>query len=190
MGLRDVNDILERLCNLLRTEARTFGVKSGLQPVQLEALSYLTQCNRYSDTPQAVAEYLGLTKGTVSQTLKVLQQRGLLTKHPDQQDKRLVHMKTTLAGRQVIEDGFPAQGLGRALADKNTKEVSRLAEGLQSLLRDMQRANGLKTFAACHTCRFNERRDGGYFCGLTQEPLSNEEVTLICREHEYPQAVD
>nr|MBA3613554.1 MarR family transcriptional regulator [Nitrospirales bacterium] len=71
MSAQEANDVLERLTNLQRMEARAFGLRYGLQPVQMEALTYLTQCNRYSNTPQAVAEYLGLTKGTVSQSLQV-----------------------------------------------------------------------------------------------------------------------
>ena len=34
-----------------------------------------SKANRYSNTPQALADYLGLTKGTVSQTLLLLDRR-------------------------------------------------------------------------------------------------------------------
>ena len=78
MSARDIHSVLERLCNLLRVEARGQGASAGLLPIQLEALHYLAQCNRYSDTPQAVTDFLGQTKGTVSQTLKVLENRGLV----------------------------------------------------------------------------------------------------------------
>ena len=80
MNVHDSQDLLERLNNLLRMEMRAFGLSYGLLPVQIEALTYLTRCNRYSDTPQAVTEYLGLTKGTVSQSLKVLEQKGFFGK--------------------------------------------------------------------------------------------------------------
>jgi len=50
----------------------------------------------------------------------------------------------------------------------------------------IQKANGYKTFAPCHGCRFDQRRDGRYFCGLLQGPLKDREVLLICREHHYP----
>ena len=64
---------VERLSELLKVDSRQAGVEQGLQPVQVEVLHYLSICNKYSDTPMAVTEYLGLTKGTVSQTLKVLE---------------------------------------------------------------------------------------------------------------------
>ena len=186
MSGRDIQDLLERLSNLLRMEVRTFGWKYGLQPVQIEALTYLTRCNRYSDTPQAVTEYLGLTKGTVSQTLKVLEQKGFLKKQPDTHDKRITHLAPTTQGRKLIGQSLPAKSLDSALATTRSIQIGKLEENLRVLLRDMQHINDRKTFAACHTCRFNEHHENRYVCGLTQEGLSKREVQLICREHEYP----
>lgn len=181
-----MQDLLDRLNNLLRMEVRTFGLKYGLQPVQIEALTYLTRCNRYSDTPQAVTEYLGLTKGTVSQSLKVLEQKGFLKKQQDTQDKRMTRLAPTTKGRKLIEQSYPAKSLKSALAATRSIQGSKPEESLRSLLREMQHTNDRKTFAACHTCRFNQHHEKGYVCGLTQEALNEREVQLICREHEYP----
>lgn len=166
-------------------EVRTFGLEYGLQPIQIEALTYLTRCNRYSDTPQAVTEYLGLTKGTVSQTLKVLEQKGFVKKEQDSHDKRVTHLSPTPQGRKLIVQSLPTKSLDSALATTSSLQVGKLEENLRVLLRDMQQINDRKTFAACHTCRFNEQHKNGYICGLTQEALSKREVQLICREHAY-----
>lgn len=186
MSTQEVNDVLERLSNLLRMETRAFGLRYGLQPVQMEALAYLTQCNRYSDTPQAVGEYLGLTKGTVSQSLKVLEQKGFLRKQPDKQDKRIVHLTPTVKGRNVIEKAITKKSLTSALAMGDSGKMTELASVLRSVLRGMQQVNKRKAFAACHTCRFNEHHEKGFVCGLTRELLSVQDVQLICREHQYP----
>ena len=82
MKTEPIYQYLERMANLLRTDTRRSMVEKGLQPVQLEALHYLSQCNRYSDTPAAVADFLGLTKGTVSQTLGLLENVGMIEKLP------------------------------------------------------------------------------------------------------------
>ncbi|MBT5027915.1 MAG: winged helix-turn-helix transcriptional regulator [Nitrospinaceae bacterium] len=186
MSLPEVNEVLERLCNLLRMETRAFALKYGLQPVQMEALTYLTQCNRYSDTPQAVGEYLGLTKGTVSQSLKILEQKGLLRKQTDKQDKRIVHLSPTVKGKNLIKHTSADKTLTPSLAKANSKKISELNSVLRSTLIEMQKANQRKAFAACHTCRFNEKNEKGSVCGLTHESLSVQDVQLICREHEYP----
>lgn len=183
---REIHDLIERLGNLVRADVRATSHTYGVRPVQLEALSFLTQCNRYSDTPQAVAEFLGLTKGTVSQTLKVLEEKGMLRKQGDARDKRLVHLKPTAKGRRLVERAVPAVLLLQGVNTLPEPESQAMAAALRVLLQSVQKANDLKTFAACHTCRFNQQVEGGYLCELTLEPLAEHDITLLCREHQYP----
>ena len=180
-----VHDLIERLGNLVRADVRAVCHASGVRPVQLEALHYLTQCNRYSDTPQAVAEYLGLTKGTVSQTLKVLEEKGLLKKRSDPGDKRVVHLTPTASGRRLVERVVPSDLLAMGVGRLSKSEQKATGEALRLLLRSVQKANSLRTFAPCHSCRFNQKIDDGYLCELTQESLTADDVVLICREHQY-----
>lgn len=180
---------LERLGNLLRSEARSLGVRYGLQPVQMEALAYLGNCNRYSDTPLGVTDYLGLTKGTVSQTLKVLENKGLLRKQADKKDKRVVHLHLSAAGRNLLNKAVPAPAIRDACETLTATQQSAMLEGLSALLGAIQSGNGMKSFGVCKTCRHNEQRPAGeFYCKLTREPLSRGDVELICREHELEKA--
>ena len=74
-----------------------------------------------------------------------------------------------------------------ALAITQSVTTTELAQMLRSVLRGIQQANGRKDFEACHTCRFNESHSQGSVCGLTHEPLSTQDIQLLCREHQYPQ---
>ncbi len=179
----DVTATLERICTLLRNDARQRGLPHGLQPVQVEALLYLSRCNRYSDTPQAVADFLASTKGTVSQTLKVLERQGLLAKRPDLQDRRVVRLRLTAAGRELARKLAAPAVLEQVLVADATR-AERLAAELKGLLGAMQEIGGHRTFGACHTCRFFTREDNGFRCGLTSEQLTPADSKLICREHE------
>lgn len=173
---------VERLANLLRNEARNAGAEYGLQPVQLEALNYLNLCNRYSNTPLGVTEYLGLTKGTVSQSIKILENKGLVEKRSDKNDKRIVHLKVTPAGKRLLKRLHPSKLLNRACDDSSKQQA--LAGNLKSLLVKIQKETDLKTFGVCHTCRYNQAEENGKFkCGLTQERLTKIDIDLICREH-------
>lgn len=184
-----IYDHLERISNLLRTDARKVGGDKPLQPVQLEALHYLAVCNRYSNTPAAVADYLGLTKGTVSQTLGVLENSGLLEKRPDTKDRRVVHLVLTDKGRALIDASIPPRSLKRALDTLTEQEAQTALAGLNAVLRAMQRANGLRTFGQCQSCRHHQVLSDGEErrCGLTGETLSLEAAVKICREHEFPE---
>lgn len=181
-------DLLERIGHLVRAQERLAGSAEGLQPVHLHALRYLARCNRYSDQPAAVTEYLGLTKGTVSQTLSVLEQKGLITRRDDAKDRRLVHFRPTPKGRRLLDRTLPPELLvmaARAVPDGG----ERLADELEALLVALQRAHGARTFGVCRSCRFLQRSGGRTSCGLTGEPLREEETQSICREHEAVETV-
>lgn len=179
-----IHEYLERLSNLLRAEARSSGKNFHLQAVQLNVLHYLAICNRYSDTPLAVTEYLGLTRGTVSQTLIALQNKGLVSKETDKKDKRVVHLKLTRKGEKLVGNAVPAALLRAACERLSPEEQTKVVEAMKKLLLACQQANQMNSFGVCHTCRHNQcTADGGYFCGLTKEPLTSSDIVLICREH-------
>lgn len=185
MDTHTIYDLLERLANQLRTESRRSGSDSGLQPIQLDALYYLSRCNRYSDTPLGVTDYLGLTKGTVSQTLKVLEGKNLIVKQADSRDKRVVHLSLSPAGRTLLAECLPPPSLNAGLVHLCTDDQQQLHDNLRALLRGMQIENNMKSFAQCKSCQHNQNiKTGEFFCGLTQEPLSNTDIELICREHQ------
>ncbi|MCG7993725.1 MAG: MarR family winged helix-turn-helix transcriptional regulator [Candidatus Thiodiazotropha lotti] len=176
---------LERLSELLRTDLRKSGIKHGLQPVQLEVLHYLSVCNRYSDTPLAVSDYLGQTKGTVSQTIKVLEQKGLLLRRTDAGDKRVSHLGLTAKGSKLLDRLVPPPMLTNACDNLSKKARTQINHALNQLVMALLQSNGMKSFGVCHTCRYNGRaEDGGYYCNLVQQPLTVDDVQRICREHE------
>jgi DNA-binding MarR family transcriptional regulator len=184
MNTAEIYEYLERIANLIRTDIRKTGLNFGLQPVQLEALHYLSRCNRYSNTPVAVAEFLGLTKGTVSQTLGVLEMNGLIEKQADSCDRRVVHLILTQKGQKVMAETIPPHVLISALEKRSNTDQQGIVSLLQSLLHEMQIAHGLKTFEACKTCRYHAiEEDGRRCCHLTSELLTEIDAVKICREH-------
>jgi DNA-binding MarR family transcriptional regulator len=182
---REVFRLIERMGSLLRAKSRAFGKQHGLQPVQLEALTYLTRSNRYSDTPQVTAEFLGLTKGTVSQSLKVLEKKGLVMKKRDPGDRRLVHLRPTQKGRRLIEYKLSRYLVARGFTTTASSANKDTLELLRRLLRVIQITNNLKSFGTCQTCRYNHQANLDYFCKLTKEPLNTQDLHLLCHKHEY-----
>lgn len=156
--------------------------KEGLSLAQLHALIYLAECNRFSDTPAAVAEYLETSRGTTSQTLLALERKGLITRTPDRRDGRVSHAKPTPQGLSIV---VRAQGddVTRAIADTDLAATPDLEVTLQQLLRTAQRAAGSRTFGRCATCRYLEGPAGERVCGLTHELLVDTDTALICVEH-------
>jgi DNA-binding MarR family transcriptional regulator len=183
-----LHEYFERISHLLRSEARRAGAEYDLQPIQQDALNFLNRANRYSNTPLGVTDYLGLTKGTVSQTLMVLERKGLIKKTPDKNDGRIVHLNVTKTGRKLLEKILPPQTVRRTWEGVSEAKQNQWIQELKQLLTKMQQFNGMKPFGVCRTCHYNrDMGNGKFFCELTQENLSHEDTKLICREYQYPE---
>ena len=176
-------NLIERLANLLRQETRAEGQSLGLQPVQQEALYYLSTCNRYSDTTLAVTEFLGLTKGTVSQSLKILESKALIAREKDKNDKRITHLKVTESGKTFLAATCPPKKFTEAIIKLSDEEQSTTATLLSEVLKNYQITTGRNAFGVCRNCKYNQKTPAGIICGLTQETLSTDDTKLICREY-------
>jgi DNA-binding MarR family transcriptional regulator len=175
------------LGRLLSGELRSRGNATQLQPVHLQALLYLAQANRYSNTPQALTEYLGLTKGTVSQSLLLLYRRGLIERFTDAKDRRVVRLKLAERGEELLRQLSSEAQWDQALAPLAEETVTVAVDVLRSVLLNLQRIRGGRSFGVCRTCRhFRQETEGRFRCGLTGEPLSLADSSRICREHEWP----
>jgi DNA-binding MarR family transcriptional regulator len=174
---------LERLSSLHRSQMRKAANAEGMQLVQIEILQYLALSNRYSNTAQALSEYLGQTKGSISQSLKCLEERNLVKRKPCNEDGRLVRLYLTTKSKEVIK-----RIEKRLTPDINDDEKTIAA--FKSILTTWQRQKDQKGFGQCRSCRFNvDNGDGSFLCGLTGEPLKKSETTLICREHEFSEGM-
>jgi DNA-binding MarR family transcriptional regulator len=171
--------LIERLGRLLRAGDHA----SGLNPAQAEALRYLARANRFSRTPAALAEFLGSTRGTVSQTLLALEAKGLIERQPNVRDGRSVVYAITSEASDFLRDD-PSRALARLIDEEGS--AKRLAGDLEDGLQAAIAARGGRAFGACHTCRHFRRnkRNGAapHHCAFLDEPLSEADGLLICLE--------
>jgi len=182
-------ELVEALGRLMEGRRRADGLAEGLQPVHLRALAYLGRANLYSNTPGALAEWLGQTKGSVSQSLLLLEARGLVARAPDAGDGRVLRLALTARGRALLrrlERDADWEGAAGALPEA---EAVRAVAALRGLLAGLQRRRGHRTFGVCRTCRHLRREAGGALrCGLTGDPLRLSDTLRLCREHAVPEA--
>jgi DNA-binding MarR family transcriptional regulator len=171
--------LIERLGRLLRAGDHA----SGLNPAQAEALRYLARANRFSRTPAALAEYLGSTRGTVSQTLLSLEAKDLIERQPNARDGRSVLYALTPDASEFLAADSSCD-LARDIDE--TGAAKRLAYDLEATLRETLAARGGRVFGACHTCcHFRRDQHKGatpHHCALLNEPLSKADGMMICVE--------
>jgi MarR family transcriptional regulator, negative regulator of the multidrug operon emrRAB len=178
-------ELVERLGNLMRSELRKAGADESLQPVHLHALIYLSKANRYSNTPQALADYLGLTKGTVSQTLLLLDRRGLIERFEDDVDRRVVRLRLSSAGEQLLAESQPALAWQNATRNISPNRIRNATSALREALVTLQVDNEGTVFGECNTCSWCQKLSQRiYRCGRMGDRLSGPETRRICRIYE------
>ena len=184
MNSANVFEVIECMAALIRSEERKKCAELKLQLVHFQVLEYLSLCNKYSDTPAAIANYLGMTRGTVSQSLIILEKREFIKKNQDHIDKRVFHIQLLGKGRSVLKKAKPTDLFKKAaeILQENSPIVAREDIFIEAL-RALQMANNANSFGVCKTCENFSRKQGGFFCELTQEKLSKSDSDKICQEH-------
>jgi hypothetical protein len=156
-----ISDAFPVLVNRLSRVAHAMQFSHGLNPAQWEALRYLNKANRYSASPSAMADYLGATKGTVSQTL--------------------IALALTDGGREMLVQD-PLCQIYAATEKIPEAERQQLAGVIKSILDDLCVKHNNSQFGVCgDCCHLGEGSCAGSgTCGVTGDPLEASDIELIC----------
>jgi len=184
MKKTNIFELIECMAALIRSEERKRCSQLNLQLTHFQVLEYLYLCNKYSDTPAAVTRYLGMTRGTVSQTLIILEKRGVISKFRDSVDKRVYHVQLTVSGLELLKQAKPGALFAKAEAILQQNNIALEGEAVFMVaLTALQKANASQSFGVCKTCKNFTRRSNDFFCELTKEVLSEQDAEKICQEH-------
>lgn len=173
---RRIKDLIERLGRI--SAADEWG--DDINPTQWTALSYLARANRFSRSPSHVADFMATTRGTVSQTLKSLARKGLITENRSEHDKRSISYSITEKGEMLFNK---TSTIEEAVLRLSGQEVSTLLTGLEALARAALKQRGYRSFGVCDTCGYHRKEPGGGYCNLLKLPLSPTDTKQICHEH-------
>ncbi|MEE9337352.1 MAG: MarR family transcriptional regulator [Methylococcaceae bacterium] len=178
-------DLIELMAILIRSEERKKCTELKLQMVHFQVLEYLSLCNKYSDTAAAITNYLGMTRGTVSQTLILLEKRKFIKKNQDLTDKRVFHIQLLKKGFNILNRAKPTDLFKKAsiILKKNSSTMPDGKDFFIEALTALQKANNSYSFGICITCKNFMTNSTGFFCQLTQENLSISDSEKICQEH-------
>lgn len=178
-------DTIATLVDRLSRIAHSLQFSEGLNPAQWNALRYLAKANKYSTSPGVLADYLGCTKGTISQTLIALESKGLLERIRCDEDRRKVRLGLTEAGKTILENDPLLQieraSVGVPLPDRESM-VAAMTRMVDELCPNHDGPNFGKCGECCHLDCSNgaDDCDGAQRCGLTDETLNDGELSQIC----------
>lgn len=178
---------LERLAGLMRAQQWREPDAYALHPAQRALLKLL------GDEPRgwrvgALAERLGVSAASVSDTISALQARGLVRRARDPDDGRAVRIRATRRGAAWLRRARARGGTGeRLLAGLPPQDLAGFARSLQLLIQQAQAqglATGLRTCSACEFFRpFGGGGDQPHYCALIGARFGDRELRVDCPEH-------
>lgn len=177
-------ELVDRLSRI----AHSLQFAEGLNPAQWEALRFVARANRNSCSPGTLAEFMGSTKGTVSQTLKALESKGLIRRTRKEHDRRAVVISVTPAGLKLVEKD-PLGQIHDALSPCSETEQLGVVSGLERLVGIVQKHQNIPEFGPCLGCSHyqpeacSETNSIGCRCGVSGELFNSFELDKICGDY-------
>ena len=130
-----------------------------------------------------------MTKATISDTIKTLQQKLLISKQPEQNDTRSFVINLTDKGKILaLQTSLFATQLQVPINKLNNQDKVNLLLSLLDIIRHLNQTGIITIQRMCFSCQFYEsnKNGQGHYCELLKTKLANTELRLDCPDHIHP----
>lgn len=176
---------LDRVAEVFRVQLWEEAKGHGLTPLQLRLLLFVHYHELELTGVTAMAQEFQLTKPTVSETVRLLLKKKLVSKVKDPADGRGYFLKSSAAGRRVLAEVERfTQGLSASLEQLDGDGLENLYANLLALLVHLQSGGLVPLQRMCFNCRHYVQAAGVRRCSLLNIDLEPELLRLDCPEFE------
>ncbi|AXT58447.1 winged helix-turn-helix transcriptional regulator [Aquimarina sp. MMG015] len=177
---------LERISEIFRVLLWEYSKELKISPIQIQILIFVAYHKESQCTVSHLAKEFNLTKPTISDAVKVLEQKKLISKNKTSTDSRSYHISLTLNGKKsVSETENFANPIRKQIDTLNFEEQQSLFSTLSSLIYKLNKSGVLSVQRTCFACKFYEKKsETNDFCNLIQKDLSSNDIRLDCPEFE------
>ena len=185
---RRIAAALERIERLTRSGGQRAAQALALSPLQARVLATLG--TRGPLRVGRLARELLVTDGTVSEAVRVLEEKGYVVKEPDPDEHRAVRVKLTRAGRGASQRAgrWPAEVLGPALEELGDEGSGELLASLLRFLQALERRGLIETSRMCANCEhfrpWKGRGQRPHYCALLESAIGRSELQVDCPDFE------
>jgi len=175
---------VERLGRALRVARQQIATAHQLSVLQVQLVEYLE--SNPARRVGALAAALDVTQPTVSDALRSLEDKGVVSRRQDPSDRRVAIVTLTDLGTELASE-LVAE-LAPVLADDRSTDADDEATALKVLLeeiRRLQRNGVISVNRSCPTCQHFQpaSRTRQARCLLLKEDLRPRDLRVDCREH-------
>ncbi len=176
---------LERLSEAFRVLLWNEAKQHGVSPIQVQMLAFLRFHPEVRRNVSSLAQEFNMTKATISDAVKTLEQKGFLSRRTLEHDARAQSLDLTPEGIELADktSDFAAPVVER-VASLSQGQKEGLLTSLLQVIYQLNQAGILTVQRMCFTCRFHRQSGLSHYCELLKKPLAVSELRLDCPEHE------
>ncbi len=185
---RNVVTGLAKIGLALRHEAWRRRGETGLTPTQAEIVAVLHGAGRGLRLSE-LAEALGVTRATASDSLSALHAKGLVRKEREPADARALTVTLTDEGRREAarDPAWPDLFL-EAVGALSAEEQGVFLRGIAAMIRSLQEQGRIPVARMCHTCTFfrphvHDDPQRPHHCAFVDAPFGDRQLRLDCVDH-------
>jgi DNA-binding MarR family transcriptional regulator len=184
MSTQEVVELLVQAGRVLLAEREGARLTSS----QWMALRFFARANSFSRTLSGFAAYQATTRGTASQTIKVMEKDGYLERERSTRDGRSSILRITVKGRKALDED-PIAGLIDVIDDLDEPAKLTLRNTLRRVVAHLADGQSWKPVGSCRDCCFllTRRQRAGIepaftkcLCRAIGLPVDESELDLLC----------
>ena len=177
---------LEKISEVFRVLLWAEAKGNNVSPIQLQLLVFLKYHTQEKQCRIAfMAKEFNLTKATISDSIKVLEQKGLVQRAGDAHDSRSYNFSLTEQGKKLTEviEKFTIP-LDEAVATLSNPQKQYLLSSVLDLIYRLNQHGIISTQRMCYNCMYYDGdRKISHYCNLVQAPLAFDDLRWECPEH-------
>lgn len=183
---------LERVSQAFRVLLWQESKEFSLSPIQVQVLIFLSQHSDEKRKVSYLADEFNMTKATISDTIKTLEQKQLITKKYEQHDSRSFIIHLTQKGKEITKKTTLFTEQIQVPIDKlDSADKENLLLSLLDIIHHLNKSGIITIQRMCFSCHFYafDKDKQEHFCGLLNNKLAESDLRIDCAEHIQKQAV-
>lgn len=177
---------LERIAQAFRVLLWEESKQFSLSPIQVQILIFLLYHSEEKRKVSYLADEFNMTRATISDTIKSLEQKKLIRKARTTQDTRSFIITLTRKGKEIAtQTTFFTQELRMPIDQLHPEDKENLLLSLMGIIRHLNKAGIISMQRMCTTCLHFKTNYKGHasYCQLLQQPLAQKDIRIDCPEH-------
>lgn len=176
---------LERISEVFRTLLWAEAKKSGVSPIQIQILIFLAYHKSSLCTVSYLAKEFDVTKPTISDAVKALEQKKLILKDYSGSDSRSYLIVLSKKGKELVSvtENY-ANPLKKQFDSFEQEQLESVYDAILKLILSLNKAGIISVQRTCLACKFYRKNDDGDYCDYLQKPLKTTTLRIDCPEFE------